>query len=140
MLILVSIIQTCSDTSPREGEATAGATPWSASSCSIRVPCPYASSHGYGVPRPGTPSQGRARTRRATAPARRAASSAPSAAALLNHFVSGAHNWPCTTKVRAGKTFSVRLHDGFNFFLTSSMLIKATPATTRACSCSTINS
>ncbi|KXG21320.1 hypothetical protein SORBI_3009G047700 [Sorghum bicolor] len=39
-----------------------------------------------------------------------------STAALLDHFA-GAHNWPCTTKVRARETFSIRLHVGFNFFL-----------------------
>uniref|UniRef100_A0A0E0KYL5 RING-type E3 ubiquitin transferase n=1 Tax=Oryza punctata TaxID=4537 RepID=A0A0E0KYL5_ORYPU len=44
-----------------------------------------------------------------------------STAALLDHF-SAAHNWPCTTNVRAREVFDVRLHDGFNFLGVGSAL------------------
>ncbi|XP_006651033.1 putative E3 ubiquitin-protein ligase SINA-like 9 [Oryza brachyantha] len=37
-----------------------------------------------------------------------------SAAALLDHFAA-AHNWPCTTNVRAGEMVSAHLRDGFTF-------------------------
>ncbi|CAL4902907.1 unnamed protein product [Urochloa decumbens] len=45
---------------------------------------------------------------------------AGSTAALLDHF-RAAHNWPCTTEVEADARgeYTVRLHDGFNFLLTT---------------------
>uniref|UniRef100_A0A0A8ZHM4 Uncharacterized protein n=1 Tax=Arundo donax TaxID=35708 RepID=A0A0A8ZHM4_ARUDO len=50
-------------------------------------------------------------TRRAAAWARTG-----STEALLDHFTR-THGWPCATKIRAGKTRSICLHDGFNFLL-----------------------
>jgi len=83
----------------------------------IRVPCPYAA-HGCDA----TPAYHGQESHRQVCP--HAPCHCPgdscgfigSTAALLGHFA-GAHNWPCTTKVCAGEAFSIRLHDGFNFFL-----------------------
>ncbi|CAN6331450.1 unnamed protein product [Urochloa humidicola] len=86
---------------------------------SIRIPCPYAA-HGCAA----TPAyHGREEHRRGCphAPCHcpgETCGFTGSTTALLDHFA-GAHNWPCTAKVRAGETFSVRLHDGFNFVLAS---------------------
>jgi E3 ubiquitin-protein ligase SIAH1 len=83
----------------------------------IRVPCPYAA-HGCDA----TPAYHDQESHRQVcphAPCHCPAESCGfigSTAALLDHFV-GEHNWPCTTKVRAREAFSIRLHDGFNFFL-----------------------
>ena len=79
----------------------------------IRVPCPYAA-HGCDA----TPAYHGQESHRQVCP--HAPCHCPgdscgfigSTAALLDHFA-GAH----TAKVRAGEAFSIRFHDGFNFFL-----------------------
>ncbi|EES19035.1 hypothetical protein BDA96_09G048700 [Sorghum bicolor] len=83
----------------------------------IRVPCPYAA-HGCDA----TPPYHGQESHRQVCP--HAPCHCPgdscgfigSETALMDHFA-GAHKWPCTTKVRAGEAFSIRLRDGFNFFL-----------------------
>jgi len=83
----------------------------------IRVPCPYAA-HGCDA----TPAYHGQESHRQVCPHEPchcpgdSCGFIGSTAALLGHFA-GAHNWPCTTKVCAGEAFSIRLHDGFNFFL-----------------------
>jgi E3 ubiquitin-protein ligase SIAH1 len=85
---------------------------------SIRVPCPYAP-HGCVV----TPAyHGREPGNAIVGACPHAPCHCPdgetcgSAAVLLDHSTE-AHNWPCTTKVRADETFSIRIYDGFNFLL-----------------------
>ena len=83
----------------------------------IRVPCPYAA-HGCDATPPYHGQESHRQVCRHT-PCRCRGESCGfigSTAALLDHFAC-AHNWPCTTKVRAGETFSIHLRVGFNFFL-----------------------
>ena len=84
---------------------------------SILVPCPYAA-HGC-VATPAYHSREDHRQACPHAPCHcpgETCGFVGSATALLDHFA-GAHNWPCTTKVRAGKKFGVRLRYGLNFLL-----------------------
>ncbi|TVU17613.1 hypothetical protein EJB05_33661 [Eragrostis curvula] len=82
---------------------------------SIRIPCPNAA-HGC-VARPAYHRQDAHNRVCPHAPCRCPGVSCGfigSTTSLLDHITT-VHRWPCTTKVRAGKAFSVRLHDGFNF-------------------------